>query len=46
MTSTVLYIVSNVALTFVTNFWVFTTLRFFSGISVGGIISTAYVMGM
>lgn len=46
LTSTVLYIVSNVSLTFVTNFWVFTTLRFFSGISVGGLISTAYVMGI
>lgn len=46
LTSTVLYIVSNVSLTFVTNFWVFTTLRFFSGISVGGLISTAYVMDL
>lgn len=45
MTSIILHIVSNIAVSFVTDFWVFSTLRIFSGVSVGGLVSTTYVMG-
>ncbi|XP_048766836.2 organic cation transporter protein-like [Ostrea edulis] len=46
MTSIILHIVSNIAVSFVTDFWVFSTLRFFSGVSVGGLVSTTYVMDL
>lgn len=45
MSSIVLYIGSNVSLSFVQDFWVFAALRFVSGVSVGGLLSTCYVMG-
>lgn len=45
MTSILIYIGSNIALSFVNKFEVFTTLRFFSGVSVGGLITACYVMG-
>lgn len=45
MASIVLYIGSNVSLSFVPEFWVFTALRLVSGVSVGGLLSTCYVMG-
>lgn len=45
MSSIVLYIGSNVSLSFVQEFLVFAALRFVSGVSVGGLLSTCYVMG-
>ncbi|XP_078309889.1 organic cation transporter protein-like [Crassostrea virginica] len=38
--------VSNIILTWMTDFWVFSILRFVSGVSVGGLLSTAYVMDL
>lgn len=46
MTSILIYIGSNIALSFVNKFEVFTTLRFFSGVSVGGLITACYVMDL
>lgn len=46
MSSIVLYIGSNVSLSFVQDFWVFAALRFVSGVSVGGLLSTCYVMDL
>ena len=43
--SSALHIVSNTVLTWIVDFWVFSMLRFFSGVSVGGLIGTTYVMG-
>ena len=43
--SAALHIVSNTVLTWIVDFWVFSMLRFFSGVSVGGLIGTTYVMG-
>lgn len=45
MASIVLYIGSNISLSFVPEFWVFSALRLVSGVSVGGLLSTCYVMG-
>ncbi|XP_061171144.1 organic cation transporter protein-like [Saccostrea echinata] len=46
MFSILLHVGSNIPLSFITDFWVFSTLRFFSGVSVGGLISTTYVMNL
>ncbi|XP_062619367.1 organic cation transporter protein-like [Saccostrea cucullata] len=46
MISIVVHICSNVPLSFISDFWVFSTLRFFSGLSVGGLVSTTYVMDL
>lgn len=45
MASIVLYIGSSISLSFVNEFIGFTVLRSFSGVSVGGMLSTCYVMG-
>lgn len=44
--SIVLYVGSNVSLSFAQEFWEFSALRLVSGVSVGGLITTCYVMGM
>nr|XP_022288070.1 organic cation transporter protein-like [Crassostrea virginica] len=44
--SAALHIVSNTVLTWIIDFWVFSMLRFFSGVSVGGLIGTTYVMDL
>lgn len=46
MASIVLYIGSNISLSFVPEFWVFSALRLVSGVSVGGLLSTCYVMDL
>lgn len=44
MASIVLYIGSSIPLSFVNEFIGFTVLRSFSGVSIGGLLSTCYVM--
>ncbi|XP_052711912.1 organic cation transporter protein-like [Crassostrea angulata] len=44
--SIVLYVGSNVSLSFAQEFWEFSALRLVSGVSVGGLITTCYVMDL
>lgn len=46
MGSILLYIGSNLPLSFINAYWIFTMLRAFSGVSVGGILNVCYVMDL
>lgn len=45
LASIILYLIPNIGVTFTTDVTVFIILRFLSGMSVGGLLGTGFVMG-